>query len=188
MIITYTLPPNPPKRFESDFNSIILGRRRKSSQDIDLDLAPDSYVSKRHARITFENKEYWVEDLGSGNGTWVNGEKIAEKTRLMPEDTLRIGWTNIEVQMEGTPAAEMPEDISAILRAEIPAEADDSATPMADEPAIPTAGKGVSFWRAALIFSSTWKRSNCCNSEAAGRQCGWLFRRRTTSPRHPGPL
>jgi adenylate cyclase len=141
MIITYTLPPNPPKRFESDFNSIILGRRRKSSQDTDLDLAPDSYVSKRHARITFENKEYWVEDLGSGNGTWVNGEKIAEKTRLMPEDTLRIGWTNIEVQMEVTPAAEVPEDISAILRAEIPAEADDSATPMADEPSSLPAGE-----------------------------------------------
>ncbi len=102
MILRYTLPPNPPKIFESESDSVILGRRPKPGQHIDLDLTPDSYVSKRHAHITFENGEYWIEDLGSGNGTWVDGQKITVKALLTPESKVRVGWTNIEIEMETT--------------------------------------------------------------------------------------
>jgi adenylate cyclase len=102
MILRYTLPPNPPKNFESESDSIVLGRRPKPGQHIDLDLTPDSYVSKRHARITLENGEYWIEDLGSGNGTWVDGQKITIKTQLTPDSKVRVGWTNIEIEMEST--------------------------------------------------------------------------------------
>lgn len=61
MIFRYTLPPNPSKKFESD--SVVLGRRPKPGQHIDLDLTPDSYVSKRHAHITLENGEYWSDGV-----------------------------------------------------------------------------------------------------------------------------
>ncbi|MBW1798278.1 MAG: FHA domain-containing protein [Deltaproteobacteria bacterium] len=117
MILRYTLPPNAPKKFESESDSVILGRRPKPGQHIDLDLTPDSYVSKRHAHITFENGEYWIKDLGSGNGTWVDGQKITIKTQLTPESKVRVGWTNIEIEMETTtsvpgPGAEQePEDV-----------------------------------------------------------------------------
>lgn len=102
MILHYTLPPNPSKKFESESDSVVLGRRPKPGQQIDLDLSPDSYVSKRHAQITFENGEYRIEDLGSGNGTWVDGQKITRKTLLTPESKVRVGWTNIEIEMEIT--------------------------------------------------------------------------------------
>ncbi len=103
MIIHYTLPHHPPKTFKSESDIVIIGRHPRPGRPIDLDLSPDSYVSKRHARIRHENGEYWIEDLGSGNGTWVNGRKITEKTRLTPKTRLRIGWTSIEVEMEAAP-------------------------------------------------------------------------------------
>ncbi|MBW1804216.1 MAG: FHA domain-containing protein [Deltaproteobacteria bacterium] len=102
MILHYTLSPNPSRKFESESDSVVLGRRPKPGQQIDLDLTPDSYVSKRHAQITFENGEYRIEDLGSGNGTWVDGQKITRKTLLTPESKVRVGWTNIEIEMETT--------------------------------------------------------------------------------------
>src|SRR5271168_934677 len=37
----------------------------------------DNRVSRNHARISFENGHYVVEDLSSRHGTWVNGERIA---------------------------------------------------------------------------------------------------------------
>ena len=46
---------------------------------------------------------------------------------------------------------------------------------------VPKRPAGGSFWRAALIFSSTWKGLNCCHSEPARRQCGGPLRQRTTS-------
>ncbi|RLB31942.1 MAG: hypothetical protein DRH11_12555, partial [Deltaproteobacteria bacterium] len=113
MIIHYTLPPNPTKTFETDSSSIIIGRSSKKAGPVDLDLSPDSYVSKHHARLTYEDGEYWIEDLGSGNGTWVDGQKISSKIRLRPGNKLRIGWTNIELEMEtfplGTEVEEKPE-------------------------------------------------------------------------------
>jgi sigma-B regulation protein RsbU (phosphoserine phosphatase) len=121
MILRYTLPPNPPKNFGSESDSVILGRRPKPGQHIDLDLTPDSYVSKRHAHITFENGEYWIEDLGSGNGTWVDGQKITVKTQLTPESKVRVGWTNIEIEMETTitvPGPETEQEPEGVIVAE----------------------------------------------------------------------
>lgn len=49
----------------------------------------DLAVSRRHARITFSSGQYIVEDLGSGNGTFVNGKPITAHT-LAPGDTIRV--------------------------------------------------------------------------------------------------
>jgi pSer/pThr/pTyr-binding forkhead associated (FHA) protein len=40
----------------------------------------------------------WVEDLGSTNGTFVNGSKIEARTRLRSGDVLRIGQTELRVE------------------------------------------------------------------------------------------
>jgi adenylate cyclase len=69
---------------------------------VDLDLTPDMQVSHVHARITWEDDGFWIEDLGSRNGTWVNGAQIREKTRLMGTDRIQVGQTRI--RLEGDPA------------------------------------------------------------------------------------
>ena len=55
----------------------------------DINLA-DSTVSRRHARISLEGNAYCIEDLGSANGTAVNGQAIS-KTKLAPGDRISIG-------------------------------------------------------------------------------------------------
>lgn len=52
---------------------------------------PDTSVSRRHAIIREQDQAYWLEDLGSFNGTVVNGEKIAAPHQLRHQDKIRIG-------------------------------------------------------------------------------------------------
>lgn len=54
-------------------------------------------VSQFHARITREVDGMVVEDLGSTNGTWLNGVRVAEKTFLLPTDDLRLGPHRVEI-------------------------------------------------------------------------------------------
>jgi len=111
MIITYALPSEPPEKFETESNSIIFGRKPSSDQHVDIDLLADEYVSHLHACLTYENEEYWIEDLGSANGTWLNEKKVAAKTRLTSGDKVKVGHTIIEVQ----PApADSESDIDAV--------------------------------------------------------------------------
>ena len=51
-------------------------------------------VSRRHARVIFRNEEYFVEDLGSTNGTYVNGIKIV-KCVLRNSDQINIGGVKV---------------------------------------------------------------------------------------------
>jgi hypothetical protein len=48
-------------------------------------------VSHRHAEIQWINDVAWICDLGSLNGTWINGQRIAEPTKLHVGDALRMG-------------------------------------------------------------------------------------------------
>ena len=58
----------------------------------------DDYVSGSHARLRYENGGLLVSDLGSRNGTFVNGQRVSETARaIMPGDRIRIGETTFEV-------------------------------------------------------------------------------------------
>ncbi|MBX9678138.1 MAG: FHA domain-containing protein [Gemmataceae bacterium] len=52
---------------------------------------PSGTVSRRHCRLTQENDLLWAEDLGSANGTIINGRRIKGRTVLRPGDWLQIG-------------------------------------------------------------------------------------------------
>lgn len=103
MIIRYTLPPNSPKEFHTPLQTILVGRCSSPEQYIDLDLSPDLTVSQLHAQLSYENDSYWVEDLGSTNGTYVNGQRITAKTKIDATTELEIGQTKIEFLTEYTP-------------------------------------------------------------------------------------
>lgn len=51
---------------------------------------PDVHVSGVHAVLQRSESDWWIEDLGSTNGTWINGQRISTSI-LLPEDVLRIG-------------------------------------------------------------------------------------------------
>ena len=62
-----------------------------------LVLSDDTYVSQLHARLFQQNDEGYVEDLGSTNGTYVNGKQISGVTRLKRGDQVQFGQTVAEV-------------------------------------------------------------------------------------------
>ncbi len=61
-------------------------------------LADDPELSRRHARISPDAEGVLtVEDMGSTNGTFVNGERISGSRRLLPGDTVKVGATVMQV-------------------------------------------------------------------------------------------
>ena len=67
-------------------SGLIVGR----SAECGLRLTEGS-PSRQHARLIVEGDQLWVEDLGSTNGTFVNGERIAARTLVKNGDALRFG-------------------------------------------------------------------------------------------------
>src|SRR3954465_4949754 len=68
---------------------LILGREHPSA---DL-VIPDPGVSRRHARLLRDNGTVILEDLGSSNGTYVNGQRISGPVQLGAGDEVQIGAT-----------------------------------------------------------------------------------------------
>ena len=57
-------------------------------------------LSRRHALLTINYDHLFLEDLGSSNGTFVNEQPIGERTRLYPNQTVRVGDIVVELHRE----------------------------------------------------------------------------------------
>lgn len=64
----------------------------------ELTLALDPMVSSRHCRIRREGQHYWLEDLGSRNGTWLGDRPLQAPTLIGPGTSFTVGRTLIEFQ------------------------------------------------------------------------------------------
>ena len=69
---------------------------RDAGSEIRLD--GDEFASSRHASIEPSADGVWVVDLGSTNGTFVNGSRIEARTRIGPGDVLRVGQTELRLE------------------------------------------------------------------------------------------
>ena len=104
---------------------IILGRKTRHAHT-DLDLTPDAMVSRTHARIRRETDGWWIEDLNSKHGTFVNGVRLTYARRLNSGDVLQVGQTELSVGQlptatevsEPAPPTEPEEKIEHALDAE----------------------------------------------------------------------
>lgn len=72
----------------------IIGRDR--GNDI---VVEDEEASARHARVTYENDAFWIEDLDTTNGTFVNGEALTGKHCLENEDLVKVGRTLLQFRL-----------------------------------------------------------------------------------------
>jgi len=91
---------------------IVLGR--SAGCQVALRTVADTVVSKRHARISFDAEgRASLSDLGSRNGTYLNGNPVQGEVRLKPGDRVMLGWQGpmFEVRMIGGNA--MPENEGA---------------------------------------------------------------------------
>jgi pSer/pThr/pTyr-binding forkhead associated (FHA) protein len=73
--------------------SITVGR----AATCDLVVA-DNYVSNVHARIYLRDGSYWLEDLGSTNGTYMNRARVSVPTAFGPGDEVRMGKATLELR------------------------------------------------------------------------------------------
>ena len=66
----------------------VIGRRATKEVAFSVD---DGSISSKHAKLTRTPEGFTIEDLGSKNGTFVNGEKVTEKRMLADGDLIRLG-------------------------------------------------------------------------------------------------
>jgi pSer/pThr/pTyr-binding forkhead associated (FHA) protein len=91
---------------------ILIGRSSESSgSDVDFDLTPHGAyhfgVSRKHARITLSDGQLYIEDLGSTNGTRINGFQLTahQKYRLRDEDELEFARLRTSIRFR-SPASD----------------------------------------------------------------------------------
>ncbi len=85
-------------------NQIIIGRE----EGLDITLQ-DPESSRRHARIIWQAGQYIIDDMGSTNGTFVNGVQITAPQILNPGDSIGVGQTALVFQMAGGMPVGMPQ-------------------------------------------------------------------------------
>jgi hypothetical protein len=88
-----TQGPLTGSRITLDSRPILIGRADDSTLKLD-----DDYASTRHARISQQGDEWYVEDLGSTNGTYLERNKVTGPTRVPLGTPVRIGKTVIELR------------------------------------------------------------------------------------------
>ena len=76
-------------------DEMVLGRHPDCEIQLDSNM-----VSRRHAHVILESGKFFVEDLGSGNGTFVNGKQIAERTELKRGDRIKLGPVLLRFELD----------------------------------------------------------------------------------------
>ena len=84
---------------------IVIGR----SSELDMVLVEDM-VSRKHAKITLQGGKITIEDLGSTNGTFVNGEKV-KTARLKEGDRILVGTSILKLVRQGANAPELDDAV-----------------------------------------------------------------------------
>lgn len=78
--------PNVGQEFLLESNEIIIGRDTQSDVVVN-----DTEVSRRHSRLFLQGRGYVLEDLGSTNGTFVNGQRLMGPHLLIPGEYISLG-------------------------------------------------------------------------------------------------
>ena len=94
-VVVLTSPALEPGTSIELTNSARVGRGAENAIRLDA----DTTVSSRHATIDSRTDGLWVEDAGSTNGTFVNGARVTSARRLQPGDVIRIGHTDLLVEV-----------------------------------------------------------------------------------------
>jgi len=87
-----TLDPGEGRMLDSA--PITVGRGPQN----DVALDGDDFASAKHARIEPRRDGVWVEDVGSTNGTFLNGIKLTRPRKLTPGDVVRVGETELRYE------------------------------------------------------------------------------------------
>ena len=109
----------PPTTFTVAKTSATLGRGQENTIRLD-----DLSVSRRHARIAYRQGAYWLSDLGSMGGTWVDGTRLNAPRRIAFGEVIDIGLCRLTVSFAGgaakaetkKSASKAPSEVTAQVR------------------------------------------------------------------------
>lgn len=125
--------PNPGQRTGLAKDSFIIGRDPGSDLPIQ-----DIEVSRRHARLIAQSGGFVLEDLGSTNGTFVNGERVRTITVLRPGDEIRLGEVvTLRYELDLNTLETTPPSVSPPRRSVVPPPPTASLPSLEDRPAAP---------------------------------------------------
>jgi hypothetical protein len=82
-----------------DSPEVVIGR----STACELAISNDT-VSSRHARLSYHHNQWWLEDLNSTNGTYLNDERVSMPTVVVTGDELRVGQVNMVIGIQDKPS------------------------------------------------------------------------------------
>ena len=140
--------PDHGKAFDINGNSLVIGR--DPSSDVPL---RDPGVSRHHARLELRDDHYVLKDLGSANGTFVNGVRVSESA-LRAGDQIRIGNTILAMGVPG-PESTLVEHRGLPIRVDTEGKVDSSimaTTAASGDPHLAFAGgENLAEMRASLV-------------------------------------
>lgn len=108
--------PNPGLQIDLDRDELVIGR----DQGCDLVIA-DPSVSRRHAHLLQRGEQIVVEDLGSSNGTFINGLRLSAPAVLQPGDTLGLGQV-VRLKFDLPPRPIAPHEAETLIGQKPPAQ------------------------------------------------------------------
>jgi hypothetical protein len=91
------------RRQQLDQDRMVLGR----TSECDIPIKYDG-VSREHCALTREDDRWFIEDLGSSNGTRVNGERIDGKVELQERDVIKLSRARLTVHVRERPQSVLP--------------------------------------------------------------------------------
>jgi len=91
--LTVTEGPNAGQVIPLDGRPLLIGRGPDAALRLD-----DDYVSTRHARIATNGEQWFVEDLGSTNGTYLGSQRVTSPVPIGVGTPVRVGKTVVELR------------------------------------------------------------------------------------------
>jgi predicted component of type VI protein secretion system len=165
-------------------NKLLIGRAEE------CDVRPLSEeVSRRHCAVIVGPADVWVEDLGSRNGTLVNGTRIEAKTKLVDGDMIRVGSLELRVSCQNPAAKGGEGDVSHWLMQDEPS-ASTSDTTRSVAASKPEADESAESSFVGGIEGSPTESPEDSSSDASGRSSATisLEELKAASKSKPGTL
>jgi len=94
LVVTHSPVLEEGEEYDLNSSAVTVGRASQNTVSID----GDEFASARHARIEPRRDGVWVSDVGSTNGTFVNGIRIDRPRKLVSGDVVRAGETELRFE------------------------------------------------------------------------------------------
>jgi pSer/pThr/pTyr-binding forkhead associated (FHA) protein len=101
--LVFLAGPIAGRRYKLGEGEYVIGRR----SDCQI-FVPDMRVSRQHARLWRDGEAWTIEDLGSNNGTFVNGVRLEAATQIRHHDEIMIANNKIRVEIQDHPSDPQP--------------------------------------------------------------------------------